>query len=468
MSKNRISALLLLLVASLAGAEEIQDFTTLAAAPASGDLWIVVDVSDTTDDAAGTAKIITTTNLFAYTGTFGGNATTATALAANPADCSAGQYATTIAASGALTCAQVNYSELTGTVPNAPTVTFADAASDTTTFVALGTAATGSLAPATDAGFAYNASTDTASFPIHNGVAGSVLVVNLPEQTATVGASQAGEGITITADDAVASTDTAGAAAGGDVTLTTGDAKRLTSGNANGGAVRLATGAGIGTGVAGKVVGYAAATGTGVTGFAIAVTGNQAITFTASDGSTAANLLANGLIDTAGTPKFRLTSTEGWGVASDRQYEFASTTSANGTNDTGLARDAAAEIRVSDGSTGIGSIRSKTIVEANTGTKAFTQVESGECYTNTGDADGSAITLLNDPAVGTTICVAVTAAQTITISPSADELLYMGTDNCAASMTANAVGATVTIRAMTGGSGAIWTSFGASGWTCND
>ncbi len=43
---------------------------------------------------------------------------------------------------------------------NAGTVTHADAASDTTTFVSLGTAATGSLAPATDAGLAYNASTD--------------------------------------------------------------------------------------------------------------------------------------------------------------------------------------------------------------------------------------------------------------------------------------------------------------------
>src|SRR3989344_2530626 len=43
---------------------------------------------------------------------------------------------------------------------NADTVTFADAAGDTTTFVALGTAATGSLAPATDAGLTYNATTN--------------------------------------------------------------------------------------------------------------------------------------------------------------------------------------------------------------------------------------------------------------------------------------------------------------------
>jgi len=41
-----------------------------------------------------------------------GNAATATALAANPTDCSAGQYATTIAASGNLTCSAVDFSQL--------------------------------------------------------------------------------------------------------------------------------------------------------------------------------------------------------------------------------------------------------------------------------------------------------------------------------------------------------------------
>ncbi len=46
-------------------------------------------------------------------------ATTATALAANPADCSANQFATTIAANGALTCAQPAFSNLSGTATNA-------------------------------------------------------------------------------------------------------------------------------------------------------------------------------------------------------------------------------------------------------------------------------------------------------------------------------------------------------------
>lgn len=44
------------------------------------------------------------TSYWGFVGSLTGNASTATALAANPADCSAGQYATTIAANGNLTC----------------------------------------------------------------------------------------------------------------------------------------------------------------------------------------------------------------------------------------------------------------------------------------------------------------------------------------------------------------------------
>ena len=43
-------------------------------------------------------------------------ASTATALASNPTDCSAGQYATAIAANGNLTCAQIAFSEISGSV----------------------------------------------------------------------------------------------------------------------------------------------------------------------------------------------------------------------------------------------------------------------------------------------------------------------------------------------------------------
>ena len=50
-----------------------------------------------------------------FTGALTGNASTATALAANPAACAAGQYVSDIAANGDLTCAQVAYSQLSGT-----------------------------------------------------------------------------------------------------------------------------------------------------------------------------------------------------------------------------------------------------------------------------------------------------------------------------------------------------------------
>ncbi len=68
------------------------------------------------------------------TAALSGNASTASAFAANPADCSANQYATTIAANGDLTCAQPAYTSLTGqlsfTAPlvnTAGTVTCSDA-----------------------------------------------------------------------------------------------------------------------------------------------------------------------------------------------------------------------------------------------------------------------------------------------------------------------------------------------------
>jgi hypothetical protein len=70
------------------------------------------------------------TCLFAASSSEGGAATTALALAGNPNDCSANQYATTIAASGDLSCAQVAFSELSGSatdtqIPNNITIDLA-------------------------------------------------------------------------------------------------------------------------------------------------------------------------------------------------------------------------------------------------------------------------------------------------------------------------------------------------------
>lgn len=71
----------------------------------------------------------------------------ASALAADPTDCSAGQYATTIAASGNLTCAQVAFSNLSGsaTTGQLPTIPVTKGGTNLTTVAAnqvwVGTAA---------------------------------------------------------------------------------------------------------------------------------------------------------------------------------------------------------------------------------------------------------------------------------------------------------------------------------------
>jgi hypothetical protein len=143
---------------------------------------------------------------------------------------------------------------------------------------------------------------------------------------------------------------------------------------------------------------------------------------------------------------------------------FATTIAASG--NLSCAQPAVANL--SDGSTGAGLVQLATLtVEESMVSKTPTGTESGELYTNTGDADGSTITLTNDPTVGTFFRIALVVAQTITLAPSAGETLYLGGDNCAASLTANAIGAVLDVVAIKGGAGGIWTAHGTN-WTCND
>ncbi len=93
--------------------------------------------------------------------------------------------------------------------------------------------------------------------------------------------------------------------------------------------------------------------------------------------------------------------------------------------------------------------------------------------TNTADGDGVQYTLPNDPGVPSEFCFALTVAQTVTIIPSSGETLYKGIDQCVASLTANAIGANICIKATKTGSGATWmvrnpTAVAADGFTCND
>lgn len=74
----------------------------------------ILDGSEEVDQYTGTGKLVfatsptfTTPNIGSATGSVSGNAGTATALAADPTDCSANQYATGIAADGDLTCAGI-------------------------------------------------------------------------------------------------------------------------------------------------------------------------------------------------------------------------------------------------------------------------------------------------------------------------------------------------------------------------
>jgi len=157
-------------------------------------------------------------------------------------------------------------------------------------------------------------------------------------------------------------------------------------------------------------------------------------------------------------------------LASGKLLNWSSTTDAlSGASDTGLARSAAGVVKVTDGSTGIGKLLYAKAVTPDIDGETTTAVQSGTLWTNTGDGDGEAITLLNDPGIGVQYCFGVDVAQTITVAPSTGETLYYGTDNCVASLTSNAIGSTLCVVAVTGGTGAKWFTLSSTGtWTCND
>lgn len=107
-------------------------------------------------------------------------------------------------------------------------------------------------------------------------------------------------------------------------------------------------------------------------------------------------------------------------------------------------------------------------VNAVTTTATTAATTSGDWYTNTGDADGATVTLMNDPTQGGVWYFAVTVAQTLTIAPSAGETLKHGSTTCATSLTSNTVGSTIGIATVVGGAAGSYYTFGATGsWTCS-
>jgi len=116
----------------------------------------------------------------------------------------------------------------------------------------------------------------------------------------------------------------------------------------------------------------------------------------------------------------------------------------------------------------IGDLRS---VETVATTKSPAVTETTEIYTNGADVDGQAITLTNDPTVGTCFEFALTSTDTsnsFSIAPSAGETLQDAGVSCATAFTATAKGATARICAVSGGSGALWLVMSKNGtWTCS-
>jgi hypothetical protein len=93
-------------------------------------------------------------------------------------------------------------------------------------------------------------------------------------------------------------------------------------------------------------------------------------------------------------------------------------------------------------------------VSAQTGA-TYTTTASDSVITNTGNAGGLAVTLLNDPTAGVTYRICVTAAQSVSIAPSAGESLYFN-GSTASSISTSTVGSCVTVLAAVGGSGGRW------------
>ena len=153
-------------------------------------------------------------------------------------------------------------------------------------------------------------------------------------------------------------------------------------------------------------------------------------------------------------------------IGSGNQFSWSSTTTADGTLDTGIALAGTAHARMSNGGSGQGTLFSVIGVVANTGAAAPSNDTSGALYTNTGDADGSSVTLPNDPALGTVFEACVTVAQALDIIPNSGESIRDGAATGSTKITANTVGATIRLVAVTGGSGAVWVVMSKTGaWT---
>lgn len=219
----------------------------------------------------------------------------------------------------------------------------------------------------------------------------------------------------------------------------------------------------------------------------------------------------------AGFVKFTDGSTLGGSLAmaSDKVINWSSTTDPAGAADAGIIRWQAGRLAVSDGGASFGSFRATSFyvgngavlwctgggcsaqdvqisriaganqlavtatdnvtpepikfaleVTANTGTATPAKIDSTKLFTNTGDGDGSSVTLPNDPTIGTCFEGAVTVAQNFDFTPSSGESIRDGASTGTTRIRSNTVGDTIRLCAVTGGSGAEWRVMSKIGtWT---
>ena len=113
-------------------------------------------------------------------------------------------------------------------------------------------------------------------------------------------------------------------------------------------------------------------------------------------------------------------------------------------------------------------VRARYIIEAVTATKAPSATENNECYTNTGDADGTTFTLPDDPTAGSFYCFVATVAQLMEIDANTGESVVSNGTKCANFNIGAAIGESLGVIAATGGSGAVWTPlWNNGGFTCS-
>lgn len=166
----------------------------------------------------------------------------------------------------------------------------------------------------------------------------------------------------------------------------------------------------------------------------IAVTAAAGGTLTLNNGDGAATVFGYNF-SALGGDNFSLHQDFGFRLRSTYVVNWFDSTVAAGSADVGLARNAAGALRVTDGSTGIGSTLSKRLVEAHTTGDTLTAEESRSLHTNAGA--GAGVTLvLPAAAAGLEFHFYVAAAQNLVVDAGAGDVIQIAASASSAGGTA--------------------------------